>query len=180
MSQEGRFREDLFYRLGVIHVTLPPLRERRDEIPLLIDYFSDEAAERLQRAPWKMSSRLRTFLTNYSYPGNIRELRNVVFRIACLADSVGDLEHLPANIRPKSAADKAAHGDTGEMTLGEAKKAASDQAEKLFLEKGLQEVGGRVAELARRIDMNRSHLQTLLKKHEIRSKDFRRETAKPA
>jgi transcriptional regulator with GAF, ATPase, and Fis domain len=178
MSRDGRYREDLFYRLGVIHVTLPPLRDRRDEIALLIDYFSDEAAERLQRPPWKMSSRLRTFLLNYSYPGNIRELRNIIFRIACLADSIGDLEHLPGNIRPQFAADKAAHGDAGQMTLGEAKKAASDQAEKLFLEKGLQEVGGRVAELARRIDMNRSHLQTLLKKHGIRSKEFRRDREK--
>ena len=64
-----------------------------------------------------------------------------------------------------------------EVSLSEAKKAASDAAEKLFLERGLQEVGGKVTELARRIDMNRSHLQTLLKKHGLSSKDFRGKTA---
>jgi DNA-binding NtrC family response regulator len=59
------------------------------------------------------------------------------------------------------------------MSLGDAKRAASDEAEKVFLERGLQEVGGTVAELARRVDMNRSHLQMLLKKHGLHSKDFR-------
>jgi DNA-binding NtrC family response regulator len=59
------------------------------------------------------------------------------------------------------------------MSLGDLKKAASDAAEKRFLERGLQEVAGKVSELARRIDMNRSHLQTLLKKHGLQSKDYR-------
>src|ERR1700759_4418869 len=82
---EGRFREDLFYRLSVIHLTLPALRERRDEIALLLQYFGDEAAAALKRRPVRMSPRLRDFLRNYDYPGNIRELRNVVYRLTCLA-----------------------------------------------------------------------------------------------
>src|ERR1700724_215487 len=81
MSEEGRFREDLFYRLSVIHLTLPPLRERRDEIALLLAYFGDEAAATLKRQPVKMTLRLREFLRTYDYPGNIRELRNLVYRI---------------------------------------------------------------------------------------------------
>jgi len=85
MSEEGRFREDLFYRLSVIHLTLPPLRERRDEIALLLAYFGDEAAAALKRQPVKMTLRLREFLRTYDYPGNIRELRNLVYRIVCLA-----------------------------------------------------------------------------------------------
>ncbi|TPQ34543.1 sigma-54 interaction domain-containing protein, partial [Cupriavidus pinatubonensis] len=75
MSKEGTFREDLFYRLSVIHVSLPALRERRDEIPLLVSYFSDEAAGMLKRRPVKLTPRLRDFLMHYEYPGNIRELR---------------------------------------------------------------------------------------------------------
>mgnify|MGYP000429292934 FL=1 len=174
MCAQGSFREDLYYRLSVIQVTLPPLRERKDEIPLLIEYFSDEAAEKLQRRPIKLSRRLRTFLLNYAYPGNIRELRNTIFRITCLAGDSADFEHLPETLRPDSKDTREnTQEDTAAMSLADVKKAASDEAEKIFLERGLQEMGGRVSELARQIDMNRSHLQTLLKKHDLRSKDYR-------
>src|SRR6202045_831811 len=180
LSEEGRFREDLFYRLGVIHVTLPPLRERKDEIPLLFEFFGDEAAEVLQRRPIEMTRRLRAFLLDYAYPGNIRELRNIIYRVSCLAGQTADIEHLPADIRPaaqgKHAADPAP-GDEGRSlsgdALSEAKRAASDLAEREFLERGLQEVGGIVVELAKRCHMNRSHLQVLLKKHGIHSREFR-------
>jgi transcriptional regulator with PAS, ATPase and Fis domain len=176
MCREGSFREDLYYRLGVIQVTLPPLRERKDEIPLLIEYFGDEAAEKLRRRPIKLSRRLRTFLLNYAFPGNIRELRNIVFRIACLAGDTADFEHLPEFIRPDAQDSKPEGGEQEQqqqLSLVDAKKAASDAAERQFLERGLQEQGGKVSELARQLDMNRSHLQTLLKKHGLRSKDYR-------
>jgi DNA-binding NtrC family response regulator len=185
MCEEGRFREDLYYRLGVIHVTLPPLRERKDEIPLLFQFFGHEAAEVLKRRPIEMSRRLRTFLLDYTYPGNIRELRNIIYRLSCLAGQTADVEHLPPDIRPAAQAKRpaeAAVGEDGPMlsgdALSEAKRAASDSAEREFLERGLQEVGGIVVELAKRCNMNRSHLQVLLKKHGIHSKDFRA-TARP-
>jgi transcriptional regulator with GAF, ATPase, and Fis domain len=183
LCEEGKFREDLFYRLGVIHVTLPSLRERTDELPLLFEYFGDEAAEALKRRPIKMTRRLREFLSNYSYPGNIRELRNIIYRMSCLAGDMADLEHLPADIRPSSPAETthsvATNGGasgSSATSLSDAKRVASDEAEKAFLERGLQEVAS-VAELARRCDMNRSHLQVLLKKHGIRSKDFRHQNS---
>jgi DNA-binding NtrC family response regulator len=178
LSEEGKFREDLFYRLSVIHLTLPPLRERRDEIPLLFAYFGDEAAGILKRRPLRMTPRLRDFLLRYPYPGNIRELRNLMYRLSCLAGDTADIDHLPVDTRPGAAAAPAdaspANGVVANLTsLADAKRAASDEAEKAFLERGLQEVGGTVAELARRVDMNRSHLQMLLKKHGLHSKDFR-------
>ncbi len=182
LIEEGTFREDLFYRLSVIHVTLPPLRDRKDEIPLLFSFFVDEAAEALKRSPVKMTPRLRDFMLNYSYPGNIRELRNMIYRLSCLAGDIADVVHLPEDIRPKAPAREvqasAAGADAVALTsLSDAKRAASDEAERAFLERGLKEVGGTVAELARRCDMNRSHLQMLLKKHGIRSKDFRHPVA---
>jgi transcriptional regulator with GAF, ATPase, and Fis domain len=187
LSEEGKFREDLFYRLSVIHVTLPPLRERRDEIPLLIAWFGDEAAGTLKRRPVRLTPRLRDFLLNYAYPGNIRELRNVMYRVSCLAGDMADLDHLPVDMRPAAPGSAAASGrsEAGKepisvanlMSLSDAKRAASDDAEKAFLERGLREVSGTVAELARRIDMNRSHLQMLLKKHGLHSKDFRNRNA---
>ncbi|QBQ53095.1 sigma-54 interaction domain-containing protein [Nitrosococcus wardiae] len=175
MSQQGKFREDLFYRLSVIHVTLPPLRERRDEIALLFEYFIDEAAEKLNRRPIKMAPRLKTFLSNYSYPGNVRELRNIIFRLSCLAGEIADYEHLPDYIRPQSTSSQLVNVDKLGIgsSLSEVKKAASDEAEKLFLERSLREMNGKVTELAKQIGMNRSHLQTLLKKHGLSAKDFR-------
>ncbi|MBN3820372.1 sigma-54-dependent Fis family transcriptional regulator, partial [Paraburkholderia sp. Se-20369] len=177
LSEQGLFREDLFYRLSVIHLTLPALRERPDEIPLLLAYFGDEAAGALKRRPVRTTPKLRDFLLTYAYPGNIRELRNLVYRLSCLAGEVADIEHLPEDIRPAAPAPalRAADADTAArpMSLSDAKRAASDEAERAFLERGLQETGGTVAELARRCEMNRSHLQMLLKKHGIRSKTFR-------
>jgi DNA-binding NtrC family response regulator len=183
LIEQGTFREDLFYRLSVIHLTLPPLRERKDEIPLLIAYFGDEAAEALKRRPVAMAPRLRDFLLAYAYPGNIRELRNMMYRISCLAGETADLAHLPEDIRPAPppaiARGAAAPVEAAALSLGEAKRVASDEAERICLERGLQEVGGTVAELARRWDMNRSHLQLLLKKHGLHSKDFRKEASSP-
>jgi transcriptional regulator with GAF, ATPase, and Fis domain len=173
---QGLFREDLFYRLSVIHLTLPPLRERKDEIPLLIAYYADEAAEALKRRPLALAPRLREFMLHYAYPGNIRELRNLMYRMSCLAGETADMSHLPEDIRPalpRAGAPDATPRDAGALSLSEAKRVASDEAERACLERGLHEVGGTVAELARRWDMNRSHLQILLKKHGLHSKDFR-------
>lgn len=180
LIEQGSFREDLFYRLSVIHLTLPPLRERKDEIALLIAWYGDESAEVLKRRPVALTPRLREFLLGYAYPGNIRELRNIMYRISCLAGDTADLAHLPEDIRPAApgviALPQAAGGaaPAAGISMADAKRIASDEAERLCLERGLQEVGGTVAELARRWDMNRSHLQILLKKHGLHSKDFRK------
>lgn len=175
MCEEGTFREDLFYRISVMQVTIPPLRERRDEISILIEYLSDAAAESLDRNPVKLSRRLNNFLRKYDYPGNIRELRNIIFRISCLATETADVEHLPDHIRPK-----AAQGDSGlpsidtaGLSLADAKRMAADDVEKQYLESGLTETNGQVTELAKNLGMNRTHVQTLLKKHGINSKSFR-------
>lgn len=175
MSQEGTFREDLYYRLGVIQASLPPLRERRDEIPLLFEFFSREAAENLAREPVKLSKRLARFLQEYRYPGNIREMRNLVYRISCLADEVADLQHLPAAVTRASDSREptgAASGPDG-LSLTEAKRRAGDAAERRYLEQGLRRTQGSVVNLAKELDMNRSYLQTLLKKHGIQSKSFK-------
>jgi transcriptional regulator with GAF, ATPase, and Fis domain len=183
MCEAGTFREDLYYRLSIIQVTLPPLRERKDEIPLLIDFLVDEAAERLGRPPVTLSRRLLTFLKNYEFPGNIRELRNIIFRVSCLAAEQADLQHLPEGVRPAStasAAEPEVEQSVADMSLSDAKKLASDEAERRFLEVGLLETGGNVTALAKRIDMNRAHVQTLLKKHGISSKDYKGQPADAA
>jgi transcriptional regulator with GAF, ATPase, and Fis domain len=184
MVSKGAFREDLFYRLSIIHVSVPPLRERRDEIPLLLEYYCDEAAEKLERRPVQLSPGLRQLLERYAYPGNIRELRNIVYRLSCLADDTADIVHLPDAVRQQAQLEAVTpafsmHLDGNSLRLGsgqdlaEIKKTASNHAEKQYLQKALTSTRGNVAELARRTGMNRSHLQMLLKKHGLRSKDFR-------
>lgn len=95
----GRFREDLFYRLNVIEIDLPPLRDRRDDIPLLVKHFVAIAAH-AQNAPQKrvMSDALAA-LTNYDWPGNIRELEHVIERAVILSDDEIDLASLPGKVQ---------------------------------------------------------------------------------
>lgn len=175
MTRAGSFREDLYYRLSVITVTIPPLRERSDEIPLLVDYFLKEAAERLQRPPVELSPPLLKFLKGYAFPGNIRELQNIVYRLSCLAESVAGLHHLPDTIRPESRNPRTAapSRNRAHPTLEEVKRLARDAAEEQFLHFHLQRSGGRVTELATELGLNRSYLQTLMKKHGLRSGDFK-------
>jgi transcriptional regulator with GAF, ATPase, and Fis domain len=165
MCKAGAFREDLYYRLSIIHLTLPALRDRRDEIPLLIEYLANEAALRLNRQPVKMSRRLTSFLGAYEYPGNIRELRNIIFRVSCLAADIADVEHLPENVRAKIPERVAQPEPEAATSLNDAKRKASDEAERHYLQDCLEKANFRVTELARNIGMNRSHVQTLLKKH---------------
>jgi len=179
MVEEGTYREDLFYRLSVIQALLPPLRERRDEIALLCDFFIGQASVELGRPRIVLSPPLQRLLERYQYPGNIRELRNIIFRLACLCDGEADVDDLPAAVRDALQSSDAvadAHPLPAAVltrTLGEVRREASDAAEKRYLERGLQRTRGSVLELARELKMNRSHLQTLLRKHGLRSKAFR-------
>ncbi len=83
---EGRFREDLYYRLAVVPVTVPPLRERREDLPELIDHFLARCAARLGRAPAQLDAGALDLLMHYTWPGNVRELENIVTRASVLHD----------------------------------------------------------------------------------------------
>jgi DNA-binding NtrC family response regulator len=100
MVREKQFREDLFYRLNVVTIHLPPLRERRQDIPLLIDHFLTTLAARHSRGPVAIDPAAQTLLLNWDWPGNVRELENVLERAMVLAelDVIGP-EHLPENLR---------------------------------------------------------------------------------
>jgi len=90
---DGRLREDLYYRLSVFHIELPPLRERRDDIPVLANFFREGAAARLGKRVERFSERAQYYLMHYDYPGNVRELLNAVERAAVLADGP-EISHL--------------------------------------------------------------------------------------
>jgi len=100
MSHDGEFREDLFYRLNVIPISLPPLRERKDDIPLLVHHFTKTHCEKLERPDLQVSEDVMDVLRTYRWPGNVRELGNVLERaVALSANEVMDVHELPENIR---------------------------------------------------------------------------------
>jgi DNA-binding NtrC family response regulator len=99
--REGAFREDLYYRLNVVTIQIPPLRERREDIPPLLDHFLRTFAEKNQRAVTGLTAAARDALLKYEYPGNVRELENIVERAVLLCRGpVIDTEDLPVTLRP--------------------------------------------------------------------------------
>jgi two-component system response regulator HydG len=101
MVREGTFREDLLYRLQVVHLELPPLRERAGDVPLLIDHFIGELAAHHRRAVRGITPEARALLVRYEWPGNVRELRNVIENMVLLARSdVLGIEDVPEGVRP--------------------------------------------------------------------------------
>jgi DNA-binding NtrC family response regulator len=103
LVKEGKFREDLFYRLNVISIDLPPLRNRREDIPLLVDFFLDKFAKENERNVHQMSPEAMRCLMDYNWPGNVRELENVMERAIVLSSgSVVGVDLLPDNIVGRS------------------------------------------------------------------------------
>ncbi len=100
LVEAGEFRRDLFYRLNVVAITLPPLREHPDDIPLLVELFLDEACAAVARPRLSFDRPLLDFLTRYSWPGNVRQLRNVIESMVVMsAQSVLSIDDLPVEIR---------------------------------------------------------------------------------
>ena len=160
-----RFREDLYYRLNVVPIRIPPLRERKSDIKILADYFLREVAVELGRSPKRLASEALDVLMEYSWPGNVRELRNLIERLCIL--TLTDLikrDDLPtlALVREEDAR----KDPFGLRTYQEFK----DFMEKEYLVKKLRENNGNVSRTARQLDMQRSNLYKKLEKYGI---DFR-------
>jgi two-component system response regulator AtoC len=170
----GRFREDLFYRLHVFPVTLPPLRERIEDVPLLAGHFLQKHARALRRELVGFETEALERLSGHGWPGNVRELENAVER--AVAVSSGDrlrVADLPAEIAaaPRVAAvDPAA---LAKLPYREAVDEARDRASRDYLVALLAEFGGNVTRAAERAGLERESLHRLLRKHGIRSEDFK-------
>jgi len=101
--KEGRFREDLYYRLNVVHIFVPPLRERRDDIPLLVDYFIKEVEKDNGKKIQSIESKARVAIYNYAWPGNIRELKNCIESAALMSDDdVLHFDDLPSSVKAEN------------------------------------------------------------------------------
>jgi two-component system nitrogen regulation response regulator NtrX len=162
LIREGRFREDLYYRLNVIPIEVPALRTRKDDIPALVGHFIDQfCAENGKRAKTLSSESLGYFLA-YDWPGNVRELRNMVERLVIMAPGeVITADDLPAPLRPREAA--ASSGETRERSL----KDARDNFERSYILAELRTNDWNVTRTADRLGIERSHLYRKLKAYNI-------------
>jgi transcriptional regulator with GAF, ATPase, and Fis domain len=158
--KEERFRADLFYRLHVVAVTLPPLRERREDIIALAEYFLARDSQKLQKRFRAISKEARACLLAHSWPGNVRELANAVERAVILGDGeVLRAEDLPANIGRESAATSTAAGY--HESVRELKRALITSA--------LRETDGNQTEAAKRLGLNPTYLSRLIKNLSVKT-----------
>ena len=149
---EGRFREDLFYRLNTVEVRLPPLRDRREDIPLLAMHFLNASGGKYGRPGLQLSSPALDAILRHAWPGNVRELRHCVERAVLLADgSKVDVEHLGLRQAPE-----------GSLSL---ENVALDEAERILIRKALARNRGNVSRAASDLGLSRSALYRRLKRH---------------
>jgi two-component system response regulator HydG len=163
--KEGKFREDLWFRLRVVPVRLPPLRERREDIPLLVEHFVRKHAVRLDRPPLSPDAAAMRALLDHAWPGNIRELEHAIERGLLLAQ--GDaitLADLPPELSPAPPAETVTGGD------GRYRR-ARDVWEQKFLEDLLREAGGSVGKAAELAGLHRSTLYEKLARFGLVEKD---------
>jgi DNA-binding NtrC family response regulator len=171
--KEGRFREDLYYRLKVVDLDLPPLRERTEDLPSLAQRFLEQVAERLGREKKMLSDEALARLIRHPWPGNVRELRNVIEQAAVLT-SGESIEEADLNLSGEmdGGADQLAHH--GDVPFSDAKKQVVEDFERSFLLRALRDNDGNISRTAEAIGMVRQSLQQKIRELELRDEDWRK------
>ena len=169
LVKDGRFREDLYYRLNVVAITVPPLREHREDIPLLVEHFVRKHRARLNKQQLTgVSPDAMMLLTNYAWPGNVRQLENAIEKaIALTANTIIQPEDLPAEITDN---------DPNSYVLDCLRaplRQAKDIFEKNYFETLLREANGNVSVAARQAQVARTYLHERLRKLGINPEAFR-------
>jgi two-component system, NtrC family, response regulator AtoC len=159
----GRFREDLYYRLSAFSLNVPPLRERRTEIPLIAEMFARESARRAGREPPELDASAAAALMRHPWPGNVRELRNAMEHAVVLADHGGiSAEHLPESVRRREVALPSSPNAAGTV------KDKLADLERRSIEEALGAEGGNQTRAARRLGMSRRALIYKIEKYGLR------------
>ena len=162
MVRQGAFRDDLYYRLNVVQLHLPPLRERRDDIPMLAQILLTAAAQRFNKKPRPFSRAALHVLEEYAWPGNVRELENAVQRAVVLCDgSTVDLCHLPAALR----------GSFEEPSLSCSYEDEVRQFKRRLVLRTLRQCGWQKATSARALGVARGYLHRLINQLEIKESE---------
>ncbi|RJP66791.1 MAG: sigma-54-dependent Fis family transcriptional regulator [Candidatus Abyssobacteria bacterium SURF_17] len=161
---KGNFREDLFFRLNVIVIEVPPLRERREDIPQLIDHFKKKLSEKFQRKYPTIDSAVVDRLVAYYWPGNVRELENTLERLLVLTDKDKiELSDLPQNLlAPRTIAQQADGLRLPEQGI------AIEDVEKQFICEALSRTGGHILKASKLLGMTYKTLQYRIRKYEIK------------
>jgi two-component system response regulator HydG len=176
--ERGQFREDLYYRLSVFEIALPPLRERRDDIPLLVESFLADLATHIGRPAAGLSEDAKDRLLSYAWPGNVRELRNAIERAVILCEGgLISSEHLPiavgqarsiptASAAVSAAADAPASGGNGSPAGASLPGALKlDDLERELLHKAMAQARNNKSQAAKLLGVPRGQFYSLLKKH---------------
>ena len=165
LVRDGRFREDLYYRLAVFPIAIPPLRERPEDLPTLVDHFLRRVARDLARPQCRISPEALEHLRRYPFPGNVRELRNLVERACLLADTeVLGPEHFLLSSRVSGAAPGDVEVLAERMPLPLVLGEVLGTLEKALIARALRESDGVQAEAARRLGISRSDLHYKLRR----------------
>ncbi len=169
--QTNQLREDLFYRLHVIPIKLPPLRERKEDLPLLVQHFIRDFCHLNRRPLLKFTPEAMQMLKNYQWPGNVRELQNVVERVISLANTeLIHPEDLPEHILNHS--ELQAFLPAPEMSLKEARKNWMEKFERNYLIELLTRCNGNISEVARLARSNRMTVYRMIKNYRIATNKF--------
>jgi transcriptional regulator with GAF, ATPase, and Fis domain len=168
--EEGRFRQDLFYRLNVITITLLPLRDRKEDIPLLVDRLLEQLSSELKRPAERVSPEAMAILLAHSWPGNVRELRNVLERAIVVSEGpVLEARHLGLVLQDGAGAPTPEH------------PASLEEVERQYIGSVLKQSGGNVTQAARILDIDRVTLYAKIRKYGLkRAEDGEFEPAAPA
>ena len=168
--EAGRFREDLFYRLNVVPVTIPPLRERKDDIPILVEHFLQVTQDRLEiHRVKRLTKAAMNVLMEYHWPGNVRELENLIERIVVLSESdVVDVDSLP---------DSMLHGRAGEVQLdsmlGLSIKKHQRKIEEHLIRRALQATRGNRTRAAQLLGISHRALLYKIKEYGLDTENFK-------
>ncbi len=165
------FRKDLFYRLHVAHIHLPSLRERREDIPLLVEYMMRKYNDELKKKVSSISPRTMELLMKYHYPGNVRELANIIERGFILAK--GDRLEIETINETTDSGFSGAGGNVDKGSFIEAKTQYMTVFEREYIKAQLLKTGGNVSNAAKLSGMTRQNFQRLIQKHLLEAKDFR-------
>jgi DNA-binding NtrC family response regulator len=176
LIEEGRFREDLYYRLKVINIVIPPLRERRQDIEILLKYFFDQFNRKLKKSDREISPGAMELLQKYQWRGNVRELKNMVERIMILEDTeIITEEHLPLEVLSASR-DKNSFGLVLPREYDFRQGVDFNELVKSFsrylIEEAMKVAGGNKAKTARLLNMDRGTLRYQIKKLGVAGADF--------
>ena len=170
--QEGRFREDLYFRLSVINLQLPPLRMRRDDIPNIIKHVLDDPANVARHGPKHLNARAMALLMAYGWPGNVRELINVISHVLTFSDGP---EIDPVHLPPRFSGDQgtAAMPFNEHLAFKDAKEQILDAFEREYLASVLRRCEGNISRAARESGLHRKSIERLVKKYGLDARSMK-------